>query len=135
MPPKTPRKGDTPLPTAAEVDILAVLWRLGPATVREVHDELAKDSGYTTTQKQMQLMLDKRMLIRKERFGAHVYEAAIPKEQTQKQILGDLLGRVFEGSSYSLVMGALGAKPASAKELDKIGRMIEEAGNRRGKSK
>jgi predicted transcriptional regulator len=135
MLPKISRKGDTPLPTAAEVDILAVLWRLGPATVREVHDELAKDSGYTTTQKQMQLMLDKGMLTRTERFGAHVYEAGIPKEQTQEQILGDLLDRVFEGSSCSLVMRALGAKPASAKELDKIRKMIDEAGNRRGKSK
>ena len=54
---------DLPLPTAAELDILAVLWRLGPATVREVHDELGKDSGYTTTQKQMQLMLGKGLLI------------------------------------------------------------------------
>ncbi len=135
MPTRPSDKPDMPLPTAAELDILAVLWRLGPATVREVHDELRKDSGYTTTQKQMQLMLGKGLLIRTERFGAHVYEAGIPREQTQKQIVGDLLDRVFEGSSYSLVMRALGAKPASAEELDKIKRMIEEAGKQRGKSK
>jgi BlaI family transcriptional regulator, penicillinase repressor len=135
MPARRSNKRDTPLPTAAELDILAALWRLGLATVREVHDELGKDSGYTTTQKQMQLMLGKGLLIRTERFGAHVYEAGIPKEQTQKQIVVDLLDRAFEGSCCSLVMRALGAKPASDVELDKIGRMIEEAGRQRGKSK
>jgi len=133
MPPKPGDKADTPLPTAAELDILAVLWRLGPATVREVHDELQKDSGYTTTLKQMQLMIPKGLLIRTERFGAHVYEAGIPKEQTQKQIVGDLLNRAFEGSARGLVMGALAAKPASAADLDEIKRMIEAAGKGRGK--
>jgi BlaI family penicillinase repressor len=127
MPPKLP------LPTAAELDILAVLWRLGPATVREVHNELGKDSGYTTTSKQMQLMVGKGLLLRTERFGAHVYEAGIPKEQTQKQIVGDLLNRAFEGSARGLVMGALAAKPASPEDLDEIRRMIEAARKERGK--
>src|SRR5436305_14973243 len=111
------------LPTAAELDILAVLWRLGTATVREVHDELGKDRGYTTTLKQMQLMTEKGLLIRSERFGAHVYEPGIPKEQTQKQIAGDLLKRAFLGSAKSLVMGALAAKPASREELAEIHEM------------
>ena len=126
MPPN-PRgpKRDLPLPTGAELDILAVLWRLGPATVREVHDELRKDSGYTTTLKQMQLMLGKGLLQRTERFGAHVYEAGLPREQTQKRIVGDLLNRAFEGSARSLVLGALSAKPASAEDLDEIRRMID----------
>src|SRR5580698_11618823 len=93
------KPNNLPLPTDAELDILAVLWRLGPATVREVYDDLQKDSGYTTTLKQMQLMLGKGLLNRTERFGAHVYEAGIPKEQTQKQIVGDLLNRAFEGSA------------------------------------
>jgi predicted transcriptional regulator len=128
MPPKLVKNPDTPLPTAAELDILAVIWRLGPATVREVHDELRKDSGYTTTLKQMQLMLGKGLLIRTERFGAHVYEAGIPKEKTQTQIVGDLLNRAFEGSARGLVMGALSAKPASGEELDEIRRMIETYG-------
>src|ERR1041384_1434129 len=62
------------LPTAAELDILAVLWTLGVATVREVHDELGKDNRYTTTLKTMQLMTEKGLLIRVERFGSHVYQ-------------------------------------------------------------
>src|ERR1700704_4939653 len=109
-----------PLPTAAEVDILAVLWRLGPATVREIHEELGKDSGYTTTLKQMQLMTEKGLLLRSERFRSHVYEPGLPREQTQKAIAADLLKRAFDGSAKNLVMGALSAKPASGQELAEI---------------
>jgi len=121
------RKRDSlPLPTGAELDILAVLWRLGPATVREVHEELGKESGYTTTLKQMQLMAEKGLLIRSERFRSHVYEAGVPKEQTQKQIAGDLLKRAFGGSAKNMVLGALAAQPASAEDLAEIRRLIEE---------
>lgn len=126
---------DTPLPTAAELDILAVLWRRGPVTVREVHDELNKASGYTTTQKQMQLMLEKGLLTRTERYGVHIYEAGLPREQTQTQILDDLLNRAFGGSSSALVMRALSTKPASLEELDQIHNMIETAKRKKGKSK
>ncbi len=129
-----PKPADTPLPTAAELDILAVLWRLGAATVREVHSELNKDSGYTTTLKQMQLMLGKGLLVRTERFGSHVYEAGIPKEQTQKQIIGDLMSRAFEGSARTVVMGALAASPVSREDLDEIKRMIAAAEKERRKS-
>ena len=124
-----------PLPTDAELDILAVLWRLGQATVREVHEALGKDNGYTTTLKQMQLMLDKGLVTRSERFRSHVYEARAPKEQTQKQIAGDLLRRAFDGSARSLVMGALSAKPASAEELDEIRAMVERFAKKKGHSK
>jgi predicted transcriptional regulator len=133
--PSKPSEPDIPLPTSAELDILAVLWRLGPATVREVHDQLKKESGYTTTLKQMQLMVAKSLLIRTERFGVHVYEAGAPKEQTQKQIAGDLLNRAFEGSARNLMMGALAAKPSSPEELDEIRKMIDQAGKGKGKSK
>jgi BlaI family transcriptional regulator, penicillinase repressor len=122
------------LPTAAELDILAVLWRLGMATVREVHDELDKDNGYTTTLKQMQLMTEKGLLIRGERFGSHVYEARVPKEQTQQQIAGDLLRRAFGGSARNLVMGALAAQPASRDELDEIRGMLDAFAKEKGSS-
>lgn len=121
-----------PLPTDAELDILAVLWRLGPSTVREVHDALGKDCGYTTTLKQMQLMTEKGLLSRNERFRTHVYESAVPQEQMQKQIAGDLLRRVFGGSASSLVMGALAAQPASAEELAEIRKMIEQYTKKKG---
>ena len=123
-----------PLPTDAELDILAVLWRLGASTVREVHDALRKDSGYTTTLKQMQLMTEKGLLVRNERFGAHVYEPATPKETTQKQIAADVLKRAFDGSAKNLVMGALSAKPTSREELAEIRRMLEKFAKQKGRT-
>ena len=124
---KPPRRKQPPiaLPTAAELDILAVVWKLKVATVREVHDELGKDNRYTTTLKTIQLMTEKGLLIRGERFGSHVYQAGVPKEQTQRQIAADLLKRAFGGSARSLVMGALTASPASREELDEIRGMLE----------
>lgn len=113
-----------PLPTGAELDILAALWRLGPSTVREVHQALDKNSGYTTTLKQMQVMTEKGLLVRSERFRSHVYEAVAPKEQTRRQIAGDLLQRAFAGSAKDLVLGALEAQPASDEELSEIRRML-----------
>src|SRR6202453_2044219 len=132
----SPRRNRAPitLPTAAELDILAVLWRLGMATVREVHDGLGKDNRYTTTLKTMQLMTEKGLLIRGERFGAHVYEASVPKEQTQRQIAGELLKRAFGGSSRSLVIGALAAQPVSREELEEIRGMLNNFAGEKGGS-
>src|SRR5271157_1682429 len=131
-----PRRNRPPmaLPTPAELDILAVLWTLGVATVREVHDELGKDNRYTTTLKTIQLMIEKGLLTRSERFGSHVYQARVPKEQTQRQIAGDLLKRAFGGSARSLVMGALTAQPASREELDEIRGMLDSFARKKGSS-
>jgi predicted transcriptional regulator len=114
-----------PLPTGAELDILAVLWERGPSTVREVHESLDKGSGYTTTLKQMQLMYEKGLVARSERFRSHLYEAAVPKERTQQQLASDLLARAFGGSATSLVLGALAAQPASDEELAEIRKIID----------
>ena len=120
------------LPTSAELDILAVLWRLGQATVREVHEALANQNGYTTTLTQMQVMAEKGLVKRNERFRSHVYEAAEPKEQTQRELAGDLLKRAFGGSAQGLVMGALSAQPASKEELSGIRRMIDRFAKGKG---
>lgn len=125
-------KPPAPLPTGAELDILAVLWRQGASTVREVHEAMGKESTYTTTLKQMQVMTEKGLLVRNERFRSHVYEARTPKEQTQQQLAGDLLQRAFDGSAKSLVLGALSAKPASGEDLAEIRRMLDEFEKRRG---
>jgi BlaI family penicillinase repressor len=132
----TPRRTRLPiaLPTAAELDILAVLWTLGMATVREVHDQLGNDNRYTTTLKTIQLMVEKGLLTRSERFGSHVYQARAPKEQTQRQIAGDLLKRAFGGSARSLLMGALTAQPASPTELDEIRDMLDSFAKEKGHS-
>ena len=122
-----------PLPTDAELDILAAIWRLGPSTVREIHEALGKESGYTTTLKQMQVMTEKGLLVRSERFRSHVYEAAESKEQTRKRIAGDLLKRAFNGSAAILLMGALTARHASPDELEEIRRMLDRFETRKGK--
>ncbi|MGD1068894.1 MAG: BlaI/MecI/CopY family transcriptional regulator [Bryobacteraceae bacterium] len=115
-----------PLPSDGELDILAALWRIGPATVRQVHEALDKGNGYTTTLKQMQLMTEKGLLTRSERFGAHVYEPGVPKEQTQAQVARNVMNRVFGGSAESLVLGALSSRRTSEEEIGKIRRMLDE---------
>ena len=122
-----------PRPTPAELEILRVLWQRGPSTVREVHEALGKDSGYTTTLKLMQLMFEKGLVVRNERYRSHLYDARAPKEQTQRQIAGDLLTRAFEGSAKSLVLGVLAAQPASGKDLAEIRSLLDEFEKRSGK--
>jgi predicted transcriptional regulator len=102
--------------------------------VREVHDGLGKDNRYTTTLKTMQLMTEKGLITRGERFGSHVYEASVPKEQTQQQIASDLLKRAFGGSARSLVMGALAAQPTSREELNEIRDMLDAAARKKAGS-
>ena len=118
-----------PRPTDAEVEILRVLWQRGACTVREVQESLneVKPTGYTTVLKLMQIMTDKGLVRRDERQRAHVYEARLAQEQTQQQMVGDLLERVFNGSATSLVMQALATrKQASAEELSEIRRILDE---------
>jgi BlaI family penicillinase repressor len=116
-----------PLPTEAELAILNSLWALGPATVREVHDALSdKQIGYTTVLKQMQVMAEKGLLTRSERYRSHIYEAKLPKEHTQQQLTKNLLQRAFDGSAKNLVMGALSSQKVSTAELAEIRRMLDE---------
>lgn len=126
---------EPPMPTSAEADILAVLWRLGPATVREVHEALEKDCDYNTTLAQMRLMTDKGLLVRSERFRSHVYQPAAPKNEMQKRIAGDLLNRVFGGSPKGLIMSALGAQPMTSEERAEIRRMLDELDGKKRKGK
>jgi predicted transcriptional regulator len=120
------------LPTDAELDILSALWRLGPSTVREVHKALDKPSGYTTTLKQMQIMTEKGLLVRNERYRSHIYEPRASKARIRREIAGDLMKRAFEGSAKELMLGALAAKPASDEELSEIRRILDDLAKKRG---
>ena len=116
-------------PTDGELAILNVLWDRGPSTVREVHEALAAKRagrGYTSVLKVMQIMTDKGLVRRDEAERSHVYRAAAPRERTQRQIVGQLLDRVFGGSARALVMHALSAKPTTRQELADIRRLIDE---------
>ena len=117
-----------PLPTDSELEILNALWATGPATVREIHDALSsKGTGYTTILKQMQMMVEKGLLTRSERFRSHVYEVSVPREETQQQVAGSVLERVFGGSARDLVLGALSAQKVSADELAEIRKVLDRA--------
>lgn len=121
-------KRPPPRPTDAELEILRVLWQHGPCTVRQVHTILGplRDAGYTTVLKQLQIMAEKGLVDRDERARSHVYRARQPEEQTQRQLLRDLLARAFGGSTEKLVMQALSAQPASPDELDQIRKLLDE---------
>ena len=115
-------------PTASELEILRVLWSRGPSTVREVHDALSekKAMGYTSVLKFLQIMTAKGTVRRNESQRAHVYESCLPAEQTKRQIAGDMLQRVFEGSASQLMLHALAGRKASPEEIEELRRMLDE---------
>jgi predicted transcriptional regulator len=117
-----------PRPTDAELEILAVLWNRGPSTVRDVHAAInkRKPAQYSTVLKFLQIMAEKGLVRRDEEQRAHVYQAARPREWTQRQLAGDLLQRGFNGSAKSLMMGALSARKASKEELAEMRRLLDE---------
>jgi BlaI family transcriptional regulator, penicillinase repressor len=121
---------ETPLPkpTNAELEILTVLWSIGPATVREVYDAISRrhPAEYSTTLKFMQIMAEKGLLLRNESQRAHVYEPAKPREWTQRQLAGDLLERAFSGSAKALLVGALSARKFTKGELKELRRLLDE---------
>ena len=115
-------------PTDAELEILRVLWREGPCTVREVHQEINKTrpTGYTTVLKLMQIMTEKGLVQRDEGQRAHVYEPKLAQEHTQRQLVGDLLERAFDGSAAKLLMHVLSEKKATRKELSEIRELLDK---------
>jgi predicted transcriptional regulator len=121
-------KFEPPRPTGGELEILSVLWQRGPATVRDVYEVLSrtKPIGYTTVLKLMQIMAEKGLVRRDEEQRAHVYEARIPQQQTQRLMVQDLVRRAFDGSAAQLVMQALAAKKASPEELAEIRQLLDE---------
>ena len=111
-----------PKPTESELEILQVLWRSGPVNVRFVNEQLnlKREIGYTTTLKWMQLMLEKKLVVRDESVWPHVYEAAVREEETQSQLLDRFVESAFGGSALKLMLRALGKSQNSREELDQI---------------
>jgi predicted transcriptional regulator len=116
-----------PTPTAAELEILRILWERGPSTVREVHELLEgkQPVGYTTVLKQLQVMLEKGIVARDEVSRAHVYSARIPEQEVERRLLDDLRQRAFGGSTARLVLRALAEEPASESELAEIRALLD----------
>ena len=115
-------------PTEGELEILHVLWEIGPCTVRAVHERLSKsrETGYTTVLKLMQIMMEKKFVVRDESKRSHVYRARLRKQQTQKRLLTDLVKRAFNGSTNQLVMRALEARRVSSAEIDELRQLLDD---------
>ena len=115
-------------PTDAELAILHVLWERGPSTVRQVFEALvgARETGYTTTLKLMQIMAEKGLVRRDESARTHIYSARVSRDKTQQHLVRDLLDRAFGGSAATLVMQALSSHPTSAEERRDIEQLIAE---------
>ena len=114
-------------PTDAELKLLNVLWERGPATVRQVHETAAEpDKSYTTTLKQLQLMLDKGLVTRDDSSRSHVYRAAVSQAKTQGKLLDALLDSAFGGSTRELFVRALSRKKASQADLEDIRNLLDE---------
>jgi predicted transcriptional regulator len=112
-------------PTRAELEILRVLWSRGPSTVRDVAAALGREDSYTTVLKLLQIMTEKRLVRRNDAERTHVYEAVRSEDQTQRQLVADLLDRVFDGSAAKLVLQALEASKASPQELAEIRKLLD----------
>ena len=116
-------------PTDAELAILRVLWSRGPSTVRQIAEVMAeggRETGYTTVLKLLQIMTEKRIVVRDETARTHIYAPASTQGQTQRQMVTDLLDRVFDGSAAQLVMQALAAKKTTPEELAEIRKLLNK---------
>ena len=121
------KKSTPSQPTSGELEILRVLWRRGRSTVRDVHEALRERRvGYTTVLKLLQIMTEKGLVKRDESERAHVYEVRVPQEQTQTQLVRDLVDRAFGGSPGRLVMQALSSRKATPEERDRIRQLLDE---------
>jgi len=113
-------------PTDAELGILNVLWTRGPSTVRQVAEALGREAGYTTVLKLLQIMTEKQLVVRDESARTHVYQAAYTEDQTQRQLVTDLLDRAFGGSAAKLVLQALASSKTSPEELAEIRKLLDK---------
>jgi len=115
-------------PTKSELEILQVLWELGPSTVRDVNNELLKqkDVNYTTTLKLMQIMADKGILARDESQMKHVYSVAEDEQKTKEHLLDKFVDSMYKGSASKLVMQLLGNKKTSQQELQEIKDLLKK---------
>ena len=118
-----------PRPTDAELAILRILWERGACTVRQVHEALSRErqAAYTTALKMLQIMTEKGLVRRDDRDRTHIYQSRLTEEQTQRQLVRDLVDRAFGGSASKLVMQALATKRAWAEELGEIRKLLESS--------
>jgi predicted transcriptional regulator len=127
-----PAPNRLPQPTPAELEILQVLWRQGPGTVRDVHEALRDQHpvGYTTILKLLQIMVEKGSAVRDESARSHVYRAAVSEDRTKRRLVSELVDRAFDGSAAGLIMQALSARRVTPDELQQIRELLDAAARR-----
>ena len=115
-------------PTEVELQMLRILWELGPSPVREIHSRLnaAKGTNYSTTVKMLSVMLEKGLVRRDENTSPHIYRAAVTRESAGKRLMKDLVDKVYDGAAMSLVLHALKSAKASPGELAEVRRLLDE---------
>lgn len=121
-------------PTQVELEILQILWELGPSPVREIHARLteAKGTNYSTTVKMLAVMLTKGLVRRDEDVRPHIYRAVLTRSRARKSMLKDLIEKAYEGSAMSLVLQALSTgKKATQEEIDAARKLLDELEERK----
>ncbi len=115
-------------PTEVELQILRILWDLGPSPVRDIHARLEAEKGtnYSTTVKMLAVMLQKGLVKRNESAHPHVYRTTLTREKTGKRMLSDLIEKVYDGSASSLVLQALSSSKATKEELAEVRRLLDQ---------
>jgi len=116
-------KGNEPVPAKSELEVLKILWKDGPSTVRQVHDTLNKDIKtvqYTSTLKLMQVMTEKGMLKRDETNMKHIYSPLLEEKKTMGLVLQKFLHSMYNGSISNLLVAFLNSDKPSKKELEKV---------------
>lgn len=115
-------------PTESELEILQVLWDLGPSSVRIVNEKLneTREVGYTTTLKIMQIMTEKGLVTRDTESRTHIYHCKAKESETQKSLLNNFIAKTYKGSAMKLVMQALGNDTASEREISELKELISQ---------
>jgi len=115
-------------PTQVELQMLAVLWELGPSPVREIHARLSADKGtnYSTTVKMLSIMIDKGLVKRDENVSPYVYRAAISRDVAGKRMVKNLIDKVYDGAAMSLVLHALNSATATPEELSEVRQFLDQ---------
>lgn len=115
-------------PTAVELEILRILWELQPCPVRDIHARLSevKKTNYSTTVKMLSVMMQKGLVKRNEKVTPHKYRSAITRQKAAKTFLGELIEKIYDGSSMTLVLQALSGSKASSEEIAEARRLLDE---------
>ena len=117
-----------PQPTEVELQMLRILWELGPSPVRAIHARLNADKGtnYSTTVKMLSVMLEKGLVKRDEKASPHIYRPVLTRASAGRRMLNDLIEKVYDGAAMSLVLQALASTAATKEELDEVRRMLDQ---------